>query len=68
MTPTPETTATPTASADVIDVLTGIRPASALATVRAGRTQARENAQRSFAALLEPTDASTFSHAERYAV
>ena len=68
MTPTPETTATPTTSADVIDVLTGIRPASARATVRAGRAQARENAQRSFAALLEPTDASTFSHAERYAV
>ncbi len=56
------------ASADIIDLLAGIAPGDALSTVRDQRAQARENAQRSFAALLEPAEAGTFPLAERYAV
>lgn len=57
-----------TASADIIDLLAGIRPGDALSHVRDARAQARENAQRSFEALLEPAVAGTFPLAERYAV
>lgn len=57
-----------TASADIIDLLAGIRPGDALSRVRDSRAQARENAQRSFEALLEPAVAGTFPLAERYAV
>ncbi len=57
-----------TASADIIDLLAGIRPGDALSRVRDARAQARENAQRSFEALLEPAVAGTFPLAERYAV
>lgn len=56
------------ASADIIDLLAGIAPGDTLSAVRDQRAQARENAQRSFAALLEPEDAGTFPLAERYAV
>lgn len=57
-----------TATADIIDLLAGIAPGDALSTVRDQRAQARENAQRSFEALLEPADAGTFALSERYAV
>jgi CMD domain protein len=55
-------------NADIIDLLAGTVPGSALSTVRGQRAQARENAQRSFEALLEPADPGTFPLAERYAV
>lgn len=55
-------------SADIIDLLAGIGPASPLAAVRDQRPQARENAQRSFRALLEPTDDRGLTLVERYAV
>ncbi|WP_432511590.1 CMD domain protein [Kineococcus sp. SYSU DK001] len=62
-------TAAPTVpAADVIDLLAGIAPGSPLARTRDQRPQARENAQRSFEALLEPADPGEFGHAERYAV
>lgn len=57
-----------TPTADIIDLLAGIRPGDALDTVRSQRPQARENAQRSFEALLEPAVPGDFSLAERYAV
>lgn len=57
-----------TASADIIDLLAGIRPGDALSRVRDSREQARENAQRSFEALLEPADPGSLPVAERYAV
>jgi len=57
-----------TPSADIIDLLAGIRPGDALDTVRSRRPQARENAQRSFEALLEPATPGDFPLAERYAV
>lgn len=56
------------APADIIDLLAGIAPGDALSAVRDQRPQARENAQRSFEALLEPADPGTFPLAERYAV
>jgi len=57
-----------TPTADIIDLLAGIAPGDALAAVRDQRAQARENAQRSFEALLEPAEPGTFPLAERYAV
>ena len=57
-----------TACADIIDLLAGIAPGDPLTAVRDQRAQARENAQRSFTALLEPEDPGTFALAERYAV
>ncbi|MFT4234682.1 MAG: CMD domain protein [Microbacterium sp.] len=54
--------------ADIIDLLAGIAPGSRLEAVRNQRPQARENAQRSFEALLEPADPGTFPLSERYAV
>ncbi len=53
---------------DIIDLLAGIAPGDALSAVRDQRAQARENAQLSFEALLEPADAGTFPLSERYAV
>lgn len=55
-------------TADIISLLAGIEPGSELAAVRTLRPQATENAQRSFAALLEPAEPGTFPLAERYAV
>ncbi|MCT9819153.1 CMD domain protein [Microbacterium sp. W1N] len=55
-------------TADIIDLLAGIRPGDRLAAVRDERPQARENAQRSFEALLEPAEPGTFPLSERYAV
>lgn len=53
---------------DIIDILTGIEPGSALDEIRRTREQARDNAQRSFEVLFEPEDPGTFPLAERYAV
>ena len=55
-------------TADIISLLAGIETGSELAAVRTLRPQATENAQRSFAALLEPAEPGTFPLAERYAV
>lgn len=55
-------------STDIIDLLAGIAPGSPLQDVRALRPQAKENAQLSFEALLEPADPGTFPLSERYAV
>lgn len=52
-------------SADIIDALADV---PSVTDLRAGRAQARENAQRAFAALLEPDEPGTFTQAERYAV
>ena len=57
-----------TPSVDIIDLLAGIAPSDPLAAVREKRAQARENAQRSFEALLEPAEPGTFALAERYAL
>lgn len=53
---------------DVIDLLAGISAGSALDSIRATRPQARENAQRSFELLFEPSEPGGFPLAERYAV
>ncbi|MGD7732214.1 CMD domain protein [Propionibacteriaceae bacterium G57] len=55
-------------TADLIDLLAGISPGSRLASVRDQRPQARDNAQLSFEALLEPVEPGTFLLRERYAV
>lgn len=49
---------------DLIDVLVGADQSG----LRDNRPQARENAQKSFEALLEPTDPGTFTFVQRYAV
>lgn len=54
--------------ADIIDLLAGIAPGDALSAIRDQRAQARENAQLSFEALLEPAEPGAFTLAERYAV
>ncbi|GAA5152068.1 hypothetical protein GCM10025768_19470 [Microbacterium pseudoresistens] len=56
------------ATADIVDLLAGVAPQSRIHGLRALRAQARENAQRSFEALLEPRDPGAFSLGERYAV
>lgn len=53
---------------DIIDMLAGIKPGSALDAIRARRLQARENAQKSYLSLFEPIDAGDFSLLERAAV
>jgi len=55
-------------TADIIDVLAGLDAGSPLSTVRDQRAQARDNAQLSFEALLEPAEPGSFPLAERYAV
>ncbi|GAB3768798.1 CMD domain protein [Microlunatus parietis] len=57
-----------TGNADIIDLLAGIEPGSPLAILRDARAQAREHAQRSFEALLEPTEPGSFPVGDRYAV
>jgi CMD domain protein len=57
-----------TAAADIVDLLAGIERGGRLDAVRTQRPQARENAQRSFQALLEPSDPGSFPLAQRYAV
>lgn len=51
---------------DIIDELAQTSPA--VSQLRSARPAARENAQLSFEALLEPAEAGEFSQAERYAV
>jgi CMD domain protein len=53
---------------DIIDLLAGILPGSRLDGLRERRSQARENAQKSYLALFEPADFGAFAAAERYAV
>ena len=55
-------------TADIIDLLAGLGRGHDIATLRDQRAQARENAQLSFAALLEPENPGDFTLAERYAV
>lgn len=55
-------------TADVIDLLAGVQRGSALDRIRAQRPAARENAQKSWAALFEPEEPGTVSALERYAV
>lgn len=57
-----------TSTPDIIDMLAGIKPGSALDAIRARRLQARENAQKSYLSLFEPIDAGDFSLLERAAV
>lgn len=49
---------------DIIDMLVGVD----LPELRDNRPQARDNAQKSFEALLEPVNPGTFTFGERYAV
>lgn len=51
--------------ADIIDLLAD---AGDVAQLRERRLEAKDNAQASFAALLEPAEPGTFSYAERYAI
>ena len=53
---------------DVIDLLAGIEPASRLYDIRNQRTQARENAQKSYVALFEPEVPGDVTAVERFAV
>ena len=57
-----------TETRDIIDLLAGIEPGSRLDVIRARRLQARDNAQKSYAALFEPADFGEVSGAERHAV
>ena len=52
--------------ADIINVLAGVE--GDVAKLRERRPEAKENAQASFAALLEPEEPGAFSYAERYAI
>jgi CMD domain protein len=53
---------------DVIDYLAGIEKGSRLDRLRADRQQARDNAQKSYEALLAPTFPGSVTAEERYAV
>jgi CMD domain protein len=53
---------------DIIDLLAGIEPGSSLDAIRARRLQARENAQKSYLTLFEPSDFGDFALADRCAV
>ena len=53
---------------DIIDALVGIPPGSRLDRIRAGRPQARENAQNSYLALFAPATPGGFGPRERFAV
>ncbi|MFC0675366.1 CMD domain-containing protein [Brachybacterium hainanense] len=55
-------------SVDIIDHLAGEGPGGEIARLRSLRPQAREQAQRSYEALLEPVDPRGVSPRERYAV
>ena len=57
-----------TETRDIIDLLAGVAPGSRLDAIRARRLQARENAQRSYAALFEPADLGEVSAWERHAL
>lgn len=53
---------------DIINALAGISAGDRLDALRDHRPQAKENAQRSFEALLESEDVGSFPHRDRYAV
>jgi CMD domain protein len=53
---------------DVIDILAGIAPGSALDKARANRPEAKKHAQASYDALFTPADFGQFSALERFAV
>ena len=53
---------------DVIDMLAGIEPGSALDAIRNRRPQAREQAQSSYRALFAPETPGEFTATERFAV
>ncbi|WP_309132163.1 alkylhydroperoxidase domain protein [Brevibacterium sp.] len=53
---------------DIINTLAGIAAQDPLDLLRDHRAQAKENAQLSFIALLEPGDPGSFSYRDRYAV
>ncbi len=53
---------------DVIDRLAGVTPGSVLDRIRAGRAQARSEAQASYRALFEPAEPGGFAVEERFAV
>jgi CMD domain protein len=57
-----------TEAKDIIDHLAGIAPGSRLDAIRNRRLQARENAQKSYLSLFEPTDVGDVPVADRYAV
>jgi CMD domain protein len=57
-----------TQTPDIIDLLACIEAGSNLDAIRARRLQARENAQKSYAALFEPADFGDVTMLERYAV
>ncbi|WP_426936576.1 alkylhydroperoxidase domain protein [Brevibacterium sp. LE-L] len=54
--------------ADIINLLAGIAANDPLDALRDHRAQAKENAQLSFEALLEPADPAEVSYRDRYAV
>lgn len=53
---------------DIIDLLSGTAPGSPLDTIRAGRQQARDNAQLSYLALFQPATPGDVTLWERHAV
>lgn len=53
---------------DVIEGLAGLDPGSTIAALRERRPRARENAQASYRALLDPAEAGGFPRADRLAV
>ncbi|WP_231445656.1 alkylhydroperoxidase domain protein [Brevibacterium zhoupengii] len=53
---------------DIINTLAGIAAQDPLDKLRDHRAQAKDNAQLSFEALLEPDETGGFSHRDRYAV
>ncbi|PCC53364.1 alkylhydroperoxidase domain protein [Brevibacterium aurantiacum] len=53
---------------DIINTLAGIAAQDPLDKLRDHRAQAKDNAQLSFEALLEPAETGGFSHRDRYAV
>ena len=53
---------------DIINTLAGLAAQDPLDALRDHRAQAKDNAQLSFEALLEPAETGAFSHRDRYAV
>ena len=58
----------PGTDADVIDTLVGIRPGSALDTIRNRRPVAREQAQASYRALFAPETPGSVTATERFSL
>jgi CMD domain protein len=53
---------------DIIDLLAGVEPGSAIERIRAERPETRLNAQKSYLALFEAADESAVTRSERLAV